>query len=423
MSEQSFFIPSQTIDLNSARSRIAELGNVEGFSEHGTEEEEKLLNHVSRELESKANQMFSECRLNLSSVPNEDLNELFWQLKKELGDVEGQNAKIEREIDELERRCVEDHDKLESELEKLSCSLEFIESQTPEKAKKDTQIDVSSADHQTDFSNAQCSKFKMLELSHQIEENKTTLKSLQDLDSIYKRFETVERIENALTGLRVIEIEGDSIRLSLKTYIPDLENVLRQQDIEGVIEPLELNHELMIGTVDGTWELKNVEIFPNDVYIGEIIDAAKSFRQLYPTFTVIETRSSLEWFVRRVQDRVALSSLRQLVVKNANKSRHSFEYLDREDIIVAHVVGGVDAFIKLPQGWPLSDSGLELISLKSTTHYSKEISLSFLCKIVEVANSLNANLRQKISSFADSIEEILMQEMRAELHSDSTTAN
>ncbi|KAL2249388.1 UNVERIFIED_CONTAM: hypothetical protein Sindi_2412500, partial [Sesamum indicum] len=61
---------------------------------------------------------------------------------------------------------------------------------------------------------------------------------------------------------------------------------------------------------------------------------------------------------------------------------HSFEYLDREDVIVAHVVGGVDAFIKLPQGWPLSDLALELISLKSTSQYSKEISLSFLCKIV-----------------------------------------
>ena len=46
------------------------------------------------------------------------------------------------------------------------------------------------------------------------------------------------------------------------------------------------------------------------------------------------------------------------------------------------MVGGIDAFIKLPQGWPLSDLALELISLKSTSQYSKEISLSFLCKIL-----------------------------------------
>ncbi|KAI3470020.1 hypothetical protein Pfo_026683 [Paulownia fortunei] len=419
MSVASICSSSQPIDRNTLRSRIAELRNVDENSELGTEEE-KLLNDVAYELESKINWIFSECSSNLSSLSSEDLNEILGQLKKELVEVEGDNAGIECEIEELQRRCVEDYDKMESELEKLCYSLELIESQSPEKAKEDMQIDVSClADDQTAFSNERGSKFKMLELSHQIEKKKTTLKSLQDLDSIFKRFEAVEKIEDALTGLRVIEIEGNSIRLSLKTYIPYLETVLRQQDIENVIEPLEINHELIIETVDGTWELKNVEIFPNDVYIGEIIDAAKTFRQLYPTFSVIETRSSLEFFVRRVQDRIALSSLRRFVVKNANKSRHSFEYLDREDIIVAHVVGGVDAFIKLPQGWPLSDLALELISLKSTSQYSKEISLSFLCKIVEVANSLNTHLRQNISSFADSIEEILMQQMRAELHPDS----
>ncbi|KAL2249387.1 UNVERIFIED_CONTAM: hypothetical protein Sindi_2412400, partial [Sesamum indicum] len=72
-------------------------------------------------------------------------------------------------------------------------------------------------------------------------------------------FEAVEKIEDALTGVKVIEIDGNNIRLSLKTYIPYLESVLRQQDIESVIEPLEMNHELIVETMDGTWELKDVE--------------------------------------------------------------------------------------------------------------------------------------------------------------------
>ncbi|PIN23475.1 hypothetical protein CDL12_03803 [Handroanthus impetiginosus] len=414
MSEQNNFTLSQPIDLNSLRSRIAELRNVDEASELGPEEE-KLLKDVSDELESKINWGLSECSSNLSTLPSEDLKEILGQLKKELSEVEGENAGIDCEIEELQRRCMEDYDAMDSELEKLSCWLEFIESQTPEKTKEEMPIDVSChALGQADLSNEHGSKFEMLELRHQIEKKKSTLKSLQDLDSISKRLEAVEKFEDALTGLRIIEIEGNSIRLSLKTYIPYLESVLRHQDIESVIEPIELNHELIIETVQGTWELKDVEIFPNDVYIGEIIDAAKSFRQLYPLFSVIKTRSSLEWFVRRVQDRIALSSLRRFVVKHSKKSRHSFEYLDREDMLVAHVVGGVDAFIKLPQGWPLSDLPLELISLKSTSQYSKEISLSFLCKIVEAANSLNPHLRRNISSFVDSIEEILMQQMRAE---------
>ncbi|GFQ04288.1 hypothetical protein PHJA_002572700 [Phtheirospermum japonicum] len=406
---------SQPIDTNNLRSRIAELRNVEENKELDTEEE-KLQNDVADELENTIDRILSEHCSNLSSLSSEDIDEILGQLKKELVEVGTENAAVECEIEKLQQRYSEDYGKMESELEKICCSLESIESQNSEKAKEDVQKDLPCpTDGQTAFPNDHGSNFKMLELSHQIEKNKTTLKSLQDLDSIFRRFEVVEKVEDALTGLRIIEVEGNSIRLSLKTYIPYLETVLQQQDIENVIEPLEMNHELMIETVDGTRELKNAEIFPNDVYIGEILDAAKTFRQLYSTFSANETRSSLEFFVRRVLDRIALSSLRRFVVKNANKSRHSFEYLDREDTIIGHLVGGVDAFIKLPQGWPLSDLALELKSLKSTTQYSKEISLSFLCEIMEVANSLNKHLRHNIKSFADRIEEILMKQTRAQL--------
>lgn len=58
----------------------------------------------------------------------------------------------------------------------------------------------------------------------------------------------------------MIEIEGNNIRLSLKTYIPYFETVLHKQDMESIIEPLELNHELMIEIVDDIWELKNAEV-------------------------------------------------------------------------------------------------------------------------------------------------------------------
>nr|GMD67957.1 centrosomal protein of 290 kDa-like isoform X2 [Ipomoea batatas] len=86
---------------------------------------------------------------------------------------------------------------------------------------------------------------------------------------------------------------------------------------------------------------------------------------------VHEIRAYLEWFVRRVQDRIVLCKLRQILVKSANKSRHSFEYLDRDEIIVAHLVGGIDAFIKVPQGWPIYIAALNLISLKSSSQYFK----------------------------------------------------
>ncbi|CAI9776990.1 unnamed protein product [Fraxinus pennsylvanica] len=411
---------SNPLDINSLRSRIGELRdfyeNSYNAPENSLEETDKLLNECALEVEKNINQVVSESS-HLSSLPDEDLDELFQRLKTELSAVEAENMKIDCEIDELSRIYVE-------ELEGISCSLNFIESQSLEKAKGDMLTDCcNQTEDETNLSAHKDTKFKMLVLSHQIENNKTTLKSLQDLNCILERFEAVEKFEDTLTGVKVIEFEENCVRLSLKTYIPNVESIISQQKIEGAIDPLELNHELIIETVDGTLEPKNVEIFPNDVYIGDIVDAAKSFRQLYSPLLVNENRSSLEWFVRSVQDRISLFSLRRYVVKSANTSRHSIEYLDREDMIVAHMVGGVDAFIKLSQGWPFLNSALELISLKNSSQYSKEISLSFLCKIVEVANSLNANLRQNISSFLDSIEEILMQQMREELRADNSSAS
>ena len=50
-------------------------------------------------------------------------------------------------------------------------------------------------------------------------------------------------------------------------------------------------------------------------------------------------------------------------------------------MIVAHPVEGVDAFIKVPQGWPMSDSPLKLTSIKSSNHYTEGISSSFVSKV------------------------------------------
>ncbi|KAK3038363.1 hypothetical protein RJ639_031459 [Escallonia herrerae] len=121
---------------------------------------------------------------------------------------------------------------------------------------------------------------KMSELSDQIERNNKVLKLLQDLDCNFKRFEAVEKIEDALTGLKVIEFEGTCIRFSLTTYVPNVEHLLSQHKIEDKIDSMEQNHNLVVEVEEGTMNIKNVQIFPNDVYIGEIIDAAKSLRSV-----------------------------------------------------------------------------------------------------------------------------------------------
>nr|GMD72351.1 centrosomal protein of 290 kDa-like isoform X2 [Ipomoea batatas] len=353
---------SPPLELDYLRSRIGELRDVLKKSEDAPEisstDSEKLLNDCAVQLESKINQMLSDAS-DLNFLADQDLDEFVGHLKKELSSVEGENEKISHEIEELSRRYLED-------------------------------------------------------LSNQLEKSKTTLKTLQDLEGTFKRFDAIEKVEDVLSGLRVIEFDGNHIRLSLRTYIPDSESLACQEKVDDSSGLLEQDHELLIEFMDGTMELKWAEIFPNDVHISEIIDAAKSLRQLYSPMPVHEIRAYLEWFVRRVQDRIVLCKLRQILVKSANKSRHSFEYLDRDEIIVAHLVGGIDAFIKVPQGWPIYIAALNLISLKSSSQYLKEISLSVLCKVVDMANSLDTQSRQSISGFMDRVEEILMQQISAD---------
>ncbi|XP_058203948.1 uncharacterized protein LOC131318160 isoform X2 [Rhododendron vialii] len=408
---------SEALDLDAIRSRITELREIYGSSNDVTEEmtlsdSEELLKDCALQLTSKINQVLSEYSDD-GALAVDDLDAYLGQLKEDLNSVEVQNAKISSEIEDFMETYVEDSHRLENELEGLYCSLDSIASQGIEKVKADGRADCP-AHGEGELSYAKEDyKFKMLELSHQIEKIKITLKSLQDLDCTLKRYEAVEKIEDALTGLKVMEFEGNRIRLTLRTYIPTSESLLSQHKIEDITEPLERNHELVIEVLEGTLELKSVEIFPNDVYIGELIDATKSFRHFFSTMSMLEMRSPLEWFVRRVQDRIVLCTLRRLLVKFANKSR--------DEIIVAHMVGGVDAFIKMSQGWPVSNNALKLISLKSSSQYSKEISLSFLCKVEELANSLDAQIRQNISSFVDAVEKILMQQTLAELQSDNNS--
>lgn len=68
----------------------------------------------------------------------------------------------------------------------------------------------------------------------------------------------MEQIEDALSGLKVIDFDENCIRLSLRTYLPKLEELSCQ--IEDAGQPSEINHELMIVLVSGTMELKDVEV-------------------------------------------------------------------------------------------------------------------------------------------------------------------
>ncbi|KAL8162909.1 hypothetical protein V2J09_014398 [Rumex salicifolius] len=199
------------------------------------------------------------------------------------------------------------------------------------------------------------------------------------------QYEAIEKIEELFSGMKVIEFEGNNIRLSLKTYIPYAESLMHHQKLRDTVETSELNHELRIEVKIGSMELKNADSQTD--------------------LAVVQTSSLLRWFLQKVQDRIVLCSLRQFMVKIANRSRHSLEYSDRDELIRA-CIRGIDAYIKPSQGWPLSNSVLKLISLKSSDHDAEE----------ELANSLDFDIKRNITTFIDAIEEIIAQKLRQELH-------
>ncbi|XP_024986393.1 uncharacterized protein LOC112521646 isoform X1 [Cynara cardunculus var. scolymus] len=403
------------LDLEALQSRIKKLAEIRSNGHDDADlmstDEDDLLRDCVFQLEGKMNEIIEEYS-DVSSLPAEDFDTYLENLKRELSSVEAENAKLSGEVGNLMKGYLEDSIRLQCNIEGLTSSLEFIQSQGLVTKSADARTECSSlAEHQLESKGVHggC-KFELLELNSQIEKKEGILKSLEDLDYTLKRCEGLLKVEDTLTGLEVIGYEGNRISLSLRTHIPE-------------IEMLEQNHELAIELLDDTLELKNAEIFPNDVYIGEIIDSAKSFTHQFSLLPMPENKSSLEWFVRRVQDRIVLSTLRKYLVKDASKSRHSIEYIDRDEMVLAHMVDGVDAFIKMPQGWPMASSALKLQSLKGSSQSSKEVTFSFLCKVEEMVNSLDEQVCQNLSTFIDAVKEILEQRMRVELQSSNSINN
>ncbi|KAM1689885.1 hypothetical protein TB2_031137 [Malus domestica] len=403
---------SEPLDLITIQRQVRELEEVldqDDASELTPSESQDLLRDCSLLLQSRLEQIVSECS-DVGLLEDQDYEAYLGRFEQELNSVQAESTKVSNEIEGLVQTHEEDFRRLDIDLAQLKCSLDFVAKKDLEKEKHDADVNyIKNRKDQLDQMKVNPDKFEVLELENQIEKSSKILKSLQDLECEFKWLDDTEKIEDEFTGLKVISFGENCIRLSLRTYIPKLEELVPQQKIADATEPSHVNHELLIELLEGTLDLRNVEIFPNDVYINDILDAAKSL-----------SKSSLQWFVTKVQDRIGLCTMRRLVVKNANKSRHSLQYLDKDETIVAHVVGEVDAFIKVPQGWPLLSSPLKLIYLKSSDQHSKGISLSFLCKVEELANSLGVQIRQSLSSFVDAIAKVLVEQMRIQLHAETS---
>ncbi|BAT86675.1 hypothetical protein LR48_Vigan102s005600 [Vigna angularis] len=341
----------------------------------------------------------------VSDFPSFEIQDAYiHHLQEELHTVHLQSAQMADQIGLLTKIHNDDSAILEAKLEELDFSLHYIQSKDQKNISEATE-GIDSPILREDCSNLAAENvdknLELFELENKIDEMKLILKSLQDLQFTVKWFEVVEQIEDALTGLRVLAFDENCIRLSLQTHIPSFEDIFYQLSVqEDTIDAAELNHELLIEVFEGTMKLKNVQVFPNDIYLSDIVDYAKSV-----------SKFSLQWFMQKVQDRIILSILRSLVIKDANKLRYSLEYLDKDETIVAHIAGGTDAYIKLSHGWPILRSPLKLICIKGSDDL-KRASLSFHCKVEKLANSLDTHVRQNISSFVDAVEKVVIEQLQ-----------
>ncbi|KAK7379684.1 hypothetical protein VNO78_34373 [Psophocarpus tetragonolobus] len=389
----------EMVEATELGSRIAEIQKL--CNGNDSDEEFNSHNECALHLQTTLHQM-------LSDFPSLEIQDVYLHhLKEELNNLHLQTAHLGNQIDLLSKTHNHDSILLGAKLGEMECSLHYVTSKDQNNTAEATE-GFDSPKLADDSSNLIVANLDMnlqqFELDNKIDEMKLVLKSMQNLQFTVKWFEVLEQIEDSFTNLKVLAFDEHCIRLSLQTYMPTLEGISYLPRLEATIgiDAVELNHELLIEVFEGTMKLKNVQVFPNDIYVNDIVDTAK-----------FVSKSSLQWFIQKVQNRIIVSALRHLVVKEANKSRYSLEYLDKDMTIVAHMAGGIDAYIKLSHDWPIFGSPLKLTHIKGSDDL-KRTSLSFQC-IVELANSLDTHIRQNISSFVDEVEKVLTEQLQLDL--------
>ncbi|KAK2389150.1 RNA-directed DNA polymerase (reverse transcriptase)-related family protein [Trifolium repens] len=384
-------------EANNLRSRISQIHNfIKDEEESNPSDSQDLLRDCAIHVQNTVQQIVSEFS-DIDSLQNHDFDAYVEYLKKELNEVEVESANVATEIEHLAKTRKDDSIHLEAKLEELECSLQYIISEEQMTVEANEGI-VSRMLEDTVMNLDE--NLEQLELENKVDEMKAILKTMECLQCKVKWFDAIEQIGDALTGLKVLEFDENCIRLSLHTYMPTAESISCLQRVEDTNDASVLNHELLIEVFEGTMKLKDIQVFPNDIYVDDIVDTAKSV-----------SKSPLQWLIEKLQDRIILSSLRRLVINDANKSRYSLEYLEKDETIVAHLVKGIDAYIKVSHGWPIFGSPLKLISIKGLDILKKN-SASFHCEVKNLANSLDTHTRQNILGFVDAVENVLKEQLQ-----------
>ncbi|XP_062184187.1 uncharacterized protein LOC133888089 [Phragmites australis] len=400
--------PDAPLDAAAIRSRLEQLSQSRrGGEEAPAAEEADAVPGLGFEYEV-ALQAVDEWDSNAAAIATDDLDAYLEWLRKEVSLAEEKNQKLFDEIGVVGETADNDMIQLDADIEALESSLWKLDSNglshlegTPVAGLSDS---TDSCRNQSNVDKDY--KYEVLELDHQVGKSDVGLKLLQNLQCV----KTWWQLESMLSEAKVLDFKDNCLRVSLKAPILTPDYLIYGQLLDcSVDESFVSNHELLI-EVDGNMEPKKVQIFPSDVCVDKLIERLKSSRE-------ITSAPSLGWLIRQFQHQIIINTLRRSLVNDANNSRHSFEYVDKDDTIVAHLVGGIDALIKISGDWPLSSNGLKLISIRNSGNQQMHITFSLLCKAKELANGLELETRRHLVRFIDAVEDILVREMQSELRS------
>nr|BAK04433.1 predicted protein [Hordeum vulgare subsp. vulgare] len=400
--------PEAPLDAAAIRSRFEQLctlwgGDKDELVEAAAAEDELRGLHSGCEKDMQAGDAWDS---NAAELGGHGLDSYMEWLRKEVSLIEEENCKLSTEISVIGETVLKDTILLDAVIESLESRLNTLDSEVL----KHSEVSPTSTDSVLNqISIEKVCEYEEFELDHQIGKSAMDLKLLQIQSISMQRDEEMWQLQSLFSEPRVLKCKGNCLRVFLKAPILPSECVNFGQKLDCV------DHELLIEVDEGKIELNKVQIFPADVCVDILIEKLKSSREAISV-------PSLGWLIRQCQQQIIINTLRRLLVNDANNSRHSFEYFDKDETIVAHMVGAIDAFFKISENWPVSPYGLKLISIRNSGTQPTNITVELVFKTKELANGLELETRRQLVRFVDAVEEILVRGMQSELHSSRVSA-
>ncbi|ONM18174.1 hypothetical protein ZEAMMB73_Zm00001d004020 [Zea mays] len=327
------------------------------------------------------------------------------QLRKDVAMAEQGNQKVSGEISVTAETTFNDMIQLDVGIEMLESLISNLGPKALNHFDESSVLGLSdSTDSCRNRSIADKDYIYELELDHQIEKSTMELEILQHL----QRDDEMFQLESKLLpfGAKILDFKDDCLRMFLKAPILTSDCEIYGQKFNCSIDSFISDHELLIEIDKINMEPKKVQIIPDDMSVDILIERMESSRDTVCSPTLI-------WLIQQCQHQSIINALRRSLVNDANSSRHCFEYLNKKEMIVAHLDRGIDVSIKMSSDWPLCSYGLKLISIRNAGDRPTNIASTILCKTKELANELEPQIRQHLLTLVDAVEDIIIRELRS----------